>query len=77
MATIFKNAGLVEYTGALHIFRRTFATLMYEEGAQVKNIAAYIGGLTSTAEQYYIATRKKMKVGDKSKHIVELTNAKG
>lgn len=24
--TIFKNAGLVDYTGALHIFRRTFAT---------------------------------------------------
>lgn len=26
MDTIFKNAGLVECTGALHILRRTFAT---------------------------------------------------
>ena len=77
MATIFKNAGLVEYTGALHIFRRTFATQMYEEGARVKDIAAYIGDLASTTEQYYIAARKKVKVGDKSKHIVELPKAKG
>ncbi len=77
MATIFKNAGLVDYTGALHIFRRTFATQMYEEGARVKDIAAYIGDLASTTEQYYIAARKKVKVGDKSKHIVELPKAKG
>lgn len=77
MATIFKNSGLVEYTGALHIFRRTFATQMYEEGARVKDIAAYIGDLASTTEQYYIAARKKVKVGDKSKHIVELPKAKG
>lgn len=77
MATIFRNAGLVEYTGALHIFRRTFATQMYEEGARVKDIAAYIGDLASTTEQYYIAARKKVKVGDKSKHIVELPRAKG
>ena len=76
MAIIFKNVGLVEYTGALHIFRRTFATQMYEEGARVKDIAAYIGDLASTTEQYYIAARKKVKVGDKSKHIVELPKAK-
>ena len=68
---------LVDYTGALHIFGRTFATQMYEEGARVKDIAAYIGDLASTTEQYYIAARKKVKVGDKSKHIVELPKAKG
>lgn len=77
MATIFKNAGLTDYTGALHIFRRTFATRMYEDGAGIKDIAAYIGDLASTTEQYYIAARKKVKVGEKSKHIVELPKARG
>ena len=72
MAVIFKNAGLTEYTGALHIFRRTFATRMYEEGARVEDIAAYIGDLVSTTEKYYIAIRKKVKLGEKTKHIVEL-----
>lgn len=58
-ATIFKNAGLSGYTGGLHIFRRTFATRMYENGARVADIAAYIGDLESTTMQYYIAKRKK------------------
>lgn len=40
-AIIFKNAGLVGYTGGLHIFCRTFATRMYEKGARVADIAAY------------------------------------
>ncbi len=60
MATIFRNAGLTELKGGLHIFRRTFATRMYENGARVKEIAAYIGDLESTTEQYYIAVRKKI-----------------
>lgn len=72
MAVIFKNAGLSEYTGSLHIFRRTFATKMYEDGARVEDIAAYIGDLVSTTEKYYIAIRKKAKIGDKTKHIVEI-----
>ena len=72
MAVIFKNAGLTEYTGALHIFRRTFATRMYEENARIEDIAAYIGDLVSTTEKYYIAIRKKVKLGEKTKHIVEL-----
>lgn len=72
MAVIFKNAGLPEYTGSLHIFRRTFATKMYEDGARVEDIAAYIGDLVSTTEKYYIAIRKKAKIGDKTKHIVEV-----
>lgn len=58
-AVIFKNAGLGNYTGGLHIFRRTFATRMYEKGARVADIAAYIGDLESTTMQYYIAKRKK------------------
>lgn len=72
MSLIFKNAGLTEYTGALHVFRRTFATRMYEAGARVEDIAAYIGDLVSTTEKYYIAIRKKVKLGEKTKHIVEL-----
>lgn len=72
METIFKNAGLTELSGGLHIFRRTFATRMYEQGARTKEIAAYIGDLESTTEQYYIAVRKKVKEGDQTKQVVML-----
>ena len=72
MAVIFKNAGLTEYSGALHVFRRTFATRMYEDGARIEDIAAYIGDLVSTTEKYYVAIRKKVKLGQQTKHIVEL-----
>ena len=72
MAIIFKNAGLKDHKGSLHIFRRTFATQMYKDGARIEDIAAYIGDLVSTTEKYYIAIRKKAKIGDKTKHIVEL-----
>lgn len=60
MATVFRNAGLTDLKGGLHIFRRTFATRMYDNGARVKGIAAYIGDLESTMERYYIAVRKKI-----------------
>ena len=59
MATIFRNAGLQGLKGGLHIFRRTFATRMYERGARTKEIAAYIGDLESTTEKCYLAMRKK------------------
>lgn len=58
-ATVFRNAGLDNYSGGLHIFRRTFATRAYEKGARVADIAAYIGDLESTTMKYYIAKRKK------------------
>lgn len=45
---------------------------MFEDGARVKGIAAYIGDLVSTTEKYYVAIGKKIKLGDKIKHIVEL-----
>lgn len=71
-ATIFKNAGLSGYTGGLHIFRRTFATRMYENGARVADIAAYIGDLESTTMQYYIAKRKKFIGSDgRQKQVVD------
>ena len=59
MEVIFRNAGLDSYSGGLHIFRRTFATNMYDAGACVEEIAAYIGDLESTTRRYYIAIRRK------------------
>jgi hypothetical protein len=46
---------------------------MYENGARVADIAAYIGDLESTTMQYYIAKRKKYIASDGTeKQIVEL-----
>lgn len=72
MAVIFKNAGLSDLKGGLHIFRRTFATRMYENGARVKEIAAYIGDLESTTMKYYIAVRKKIVEDGETKQVVML-----
>ena len=72
METIYRNAGLTHLKGGVHILRKTFATEMYEEGAIVKEIAAYIGDLESTTERYYIAIRKKRIVDGKEEHIVAL-----
>ena len=72
-AIVFKNAGLEDYSGELHIFRRTFATRMYESGARTADIAAYIGDLESTTAQYYIAKRKKYVDSEgKERQIVDL-----
>ena len=72
MATIFRNAGLSDLSSELHIFRRTFATRLYEKGMRTKDIAAYIGDPESTTEKYYIAVRKKRVVEGKVQQIVEL-----
>lgn len=72
MGTIYKNIGFDEKISGLHIFRRTFATRMYEKGAGAKEIAAYIGDLESTTLQYYIAIRKKMRIGDRMEQVVPL-----
>lgn len=72
IATIFRKIGLEELGGSLHIFRRTFATRMYENGARIKEIAAYIGDLESTTEKYYIAARKKLVTGGKIQQVVQL-----
>jgi len=61
--SIYKNLSFGDQVSGLHILRRTFATQMYDNGADVKEIAAYIGDLESTTMQYYIAARKKMVVG--------------
>lgn len=61
---IFKCAGLGSEISGLHIFRRTFATSMYEQGAGIKEIAGYIGDNEDTVERYYIAARKKVIEGN-------------
>lgn len=72
MKIILKNAGLRDVKAGLHIFRKTFATQMYENGARVEEIAAYIGDLESTTRKYYIAIRKKLVAGGEIKQIVKL-----
>ena len=72
METIYQNAGLTHLKGGVHILRKTFATEMYENGARVKEIAAYIGDLESTTQRYYIAIRKKKQINGREEHIVAL-----
>ena len=72
MDTIYNKMHFDNKVSGLHIFRRTFATRLYESGAEVKDIAAYIGDLESTTRQYYIAARKKMKIGDTVGQVVPL-----
>lgn len=72
MQTIYHNAGLTHLKGGVHILRKTFSTEMYEHGARVKEIAAYIGDLESTVERYYIAIRKKRTINGKEEHVVAL-----
>ena len=74
MKTIMRNAGLDDVHGGLHTFRKTFATQMYESGARVEEIAAYIGDLASTTQKYYIAIRKK--VVDGVRQVVKLPQKK-
>lgn len=76
MKTIMRNAGLDDVHGGLHTFRKTFATQMYESGARVEEIAAYIGDLASTTQKYYIAIRKKVVDGDGVRQVVKLPQKK-
>lgn len=76
MKVIMKNAGLQDVKGGLHIFRKTFATRMYESGARVEEIAAYIGDLASTTQKYYIAIRRKAMAGGELHQVVKLPGSK-
>lgn len=71
-SVILKNAKIGDIKGGLHVLRRTFATTMYEQGARVEEIAAYIGDLESTTRKYYIAIRKKVTVDGTTKQVVKL-----
>lgn len=72
MKVILKNAELQNVKGEVHIFRKTFATRMYESGARVEEIAAYIGDLESTTRKYYIAIRKKIVTDGEVCQVVKL-----
>ena len=69
---IYREADLDDEISGLHILRRTFATRMYDSGAEIKSIAAYLGDLESTVSRYYIAIRKKIRAGNETKNIVPL-----
>lgn len=76
MKTIMKNAELTTVQGGLHIFRKTFATRMYENGARVEEIAAYIGDLESTTRKYYIAIRKKVTEYGEVRQVVRVPSVR-
>lgn len=69
---IYKCAGFGDEISGLHVFRRTFATNMYEQGAGIKEIAGYIGDNVDTVEKYYIAARKKVIEGNETMAILVL-----
>lgn len=52
-----------------------FATNMYNKGARVEEIAAYIGDLESTTRRYCMAIRKKMSVQGIEKQVVPLPDS--
>lgn len=72
MGTIYKHVDFVNEVSGLHILRRTFATRMHENGASIKEIAAYIGDLESTTLRYYIAVRKKVVMGNEVTQVVPM-----
>lgn len=76
LRTILKNAGFTDPKYGVHILRKTFATRMFEAGARVEEIAAYIGDLPSTTRKYYIAIRKKVISDGEVRQIVELPTMK-
>lgn len=45
---------------------------MYENGARVKEIVAYIGNLESATMKYYIAVQKKIEEDGETKQVVML-----
>lgn len=77
LRVILNNAGLSDVNGGLHILCKTFATRMYEQGARVEKIAAYIGDLESTTRKYYIAIRKKIMAGGEVRQVVMLPGKEG
>ena len=56
------------------MLRRTFATKAYEAGASTLAIAAYLGDTEQTVTHYYISTRKRIRIGNKTINIIPLPN---
>lgn len=59
-----------------HIFRRTCATNMHNNGISTLDIAAYLGDTEETIIKHYISTKEKIKVGNKTKNIVPFPTPK-
>lgn len=54
-AKIYDSKGL-PLTG-LHVLRHTFATMAYNNGMPIEDVAAYIGDSVDVARRYYVANR--------------------
>ncbi len=68
----YKKMGLSgDLTGA-HTYRRTFATLNYNQGKAIEKIAFYMGDSPDTIREYYIAIKKQVKSGGKVINVAVL-----
>ncbi len=54
------EAGLPSDVSGAHIFRRTLATKMFNEGARVEDIAAYLGDRPETIRDHYISLTQRI-----------------
>ena len=68
----YKKAGIMDYVGAAHTLRRTFATLRYQEGSRIEDIAAYIRDEPDTVRRHYINLAKKIVVDGKAINAIKL-----
>ncbi len=71
---IYRKIGLDKGITGAHVLRRTFATKAYEAGASTLAIAAYLGDTEQTVTHYYISTRKRIRIGNKTINIIPLPN---
>ena len=67
-----KAAGPFPDISGAHILRRTCATRFYEQEPDIDWIASYLGDTPETVSKYYIAIRKKISEGGKTKNVVPL-----
>ncbi len=68
----YENAGITDDVGAAHTLRRTFATLRYQEGCRVEDIAAYIRDEPDTVRRHYICLAKKIVAEGKTINAIKL-----
>ena len=71
LTTLCKKHLASDISGA-HILRRTCATRFYEQEPNIDWIASYPGDTPETVSKYYIAIRKKISEGGKTKNVVPL-----
>lgn len=69
---IFRKAGLDEGISGSHVFRRSYATRAHNKKADSIDIAAYLGDTEQTVIKHYIATGKKIRIGDKTQNVIPI-----